>query len=48
LRFTEFLEHSIATYLALVAVVTNDTHSRTVLGRRQFCLSWFEQQPKTA
>ena len=30
LRFAEFLEPSIDTYLTLVAVVTNNTHSRTV------------------
>jgi hypothetical protein len=30
LRFAEFVDHLIDTRLALVAVVTNDTHSQTL------------------
>jgi hypothetical protein len=48
LRFAEFVQPSIDTELALVAVVTNDTHWRTLHGRRPASLSWFEQRPEDA
>jgi hypothetical protein len=39
----EFLDHAFDTCLTLVAVVTNDTHSRTLMRREPVGLSRFEQ-----
>jgi hypothetical protein len=38
-RFSEFIDHSLDTGLALVAVVTNDTHMRTLPRRIPAALS---------